>query len=164
MSEPPHSSEQQAEYRRRRSRRSRTQRRKQIKRWLLHNGLDILLTLLLIGSIIMLFNPLPLFAAPGRFGAGLGFWLAYEGGIQSIGGVILAGTVLVGAMRLRQRINARRAWWARHCPNCGSSQLSRIHRNWIDRLVSRLGIPIRRFVCRDCHWRGARIDESRIRY
>lgn len=166
--EPPESqssdSSTQSSYQRRRSRRRRSRRTRRVAAWLMRNGLDLSLNLLFLFGIVLLFNPLRLLAAPGRFELGLARWLVHDGGTQSIGGLILVATMLIGAIRLRWRINANKAWWARHCPECGGTQLGRMHRKWYDRVLNAAGIPVRRYVCRECHWRGPRIDDSHIHY
>ncbi|MBE2197575.1 MAG: hypothetical protein IAE79_03125 [Anaerolinea sp.] len=159
MSEVP---ENQGKYRRRRSSRRKHQS-KAVVGWLSHNGLDVLINVLFVVGILFLFDPFRFIVDPDQYTTGLGRWFFHEQGMQSLGGLGLVTAVLIGSIRLRWRINNRQQWWARGCPKCGSSDLSRIHRTWSDRLLGAVGIPLRRYTCRNCHWRGARIDDSRIR-
>jgi len=79
-----------------------------------------------------------------------------------VAGVWALTAVGISLWRLRARINQHAAWWDRACPQCGSPELKRVHRKPRERLLGALGIPVRRYVCADCRWRGSRIDERRI--
>lgn len=79
-----------------------------------------------------------------------------------IGAMLLSGSLIGGASRLRYRINYHEAWWLGPCPRCDKGDLYRAHRRKRDRLLGMLGIPVRRYVCSECHWVGTRIDQSRI--
>lgn len=147
-------------YRRHSHRRSRWQKR--VRNWLSQNWIDLLVNLLLLVGILLMLDPFRFFVAYDQVETGLVEWFFRKGGAQSLGGAALVTAVLLGAIRLRWRINHRQKWWARGCPECGGNNLSRIHRTWYDRLLGLIGIPLRRYVCRDCHWRGPRIDESHV--
>ena len=75
--------------------------------------------------------------------------------------VILATVVLGNQARLQ--LMQRKVWWrASGCPSCGSEALKRRRRTRLDRLIGRLGIPLRRYICAQCGWQGLRIDESHL--
>lgn len=70
---------------------------------------------------------------------------------------------LVGLVwRLRWRVNHYQPWHNDACPSCQSAQLKRKRRRYGDRLLGRLGIPVRRYICADCHWQGRLIDKRRV--
>ena len=71
--------------------------------------------------------------------------------------------VFLGLWRLRWRINRYEGWWNTHCPDCQSKELKRTRRRPFDRLLGRLGIPVRRYICADCQWEGRRVDPWRVR-
>lgn len=150
------------EYRRRRSRRG--QRRSFVPSgWLLNNWLDLIIVTLFAMGMMLLVDPFQWLVDPHRYETGLGWWFFHEQGAQSLGGIALVTAVLVGSIRLRWRINNQQTWWARTCPQCGGNNLSRVHRTWLDHAFGAVGIPLRRYICRECHWTGSRIDESHIR-
>ena len=149
-------------YRRRRS--SRRRRMKKIDAWLSRNGLDLFGICFFLLALVLLLVPFHTLLSENQLESRLVKWLVFEQGTPSLGGAFLVVAVLVGVVRVRMRINGRQQWWARQCPTCQGTHLSRIHRTWPDRLLGKTGIPVRRYVCRDCGWRGLRIDESRIHY
>ncbi len=63
--------------------------------------------------------------------------------------------------RTRERLTGSLRWTALQCPVCGS-ELHRIHRTWLDRVIN-LYVPVRRYQCRDhhCRWRGLRVHRPR---
>lgn len=65
--------------------------------------------------------------------------------------------------RLRYRFSESERWRVTVCPRCGS-ELHRIHRRLIDRLLSRTLMPhARRYQCTNaaCHWSGLRRRRDR---
>jgi hypothetical protein len=60
------------------------------------------------------------------------------------------------ALRYRARRNPLLCSGA-GCPNCLEHEFIRVRRRRLDRLVAGLGIPVRRYVCRNCSWGGLRI-------
>ena len=87
-------------------------------------------------------------------------WLAEIGGAQFAGGVVL-GLALLGVIGYaRRHLMERSKLWIHACPECGSYDLRRSHRRWHDRLLNRLGLPIRRYRCPNCHWRGPRLGSN----
>lgn len=100
-------------------------------------------------------------ANPG-LGDRLPHWLAYENG-SAVFGFILIGLALVWWFFLmRNNINNTRSLWADSCPNCGRTDMKRVHRRFTDRLLGVLGFPVRRYICDNCGWVGSRIDRSRL--
>jgi hypothetical protein len=43
------------------------------------------------------------------------------------------------------------------CPQCWENELVRIRRHKLDRMIAHLGIPVQRYSCRNCHWKGLRV-------
>lgn len=122
--------------------------------------LDILLIILTLGSGLLLWRGLSV--APGTVSGGPSSLLAETGAIM-IGFPTFAVALLLCAWRVRWRINQYEPWWNTHCPACQSDQLKRSRRRPFDRLISKLGIPVRRYVCADCHWEGRRIDPWKVK-
>ena len=150
-------------------RRIRTKRRSARKKkgdnFLIVFSLDSLLFLSFLLGIALLFNWPPFYEQINNR------WLAYLVeffiGDQTkafvAGGLLVVG-VIGGFLRLRRRINYNPRFWRNHCPNCGKSgeSLHRSRRNGLDHFISRLGFPVRRYICQHCHWTGLRIDETRV--
>lgn len=149
-------------YRHRRSHRKSKRGSTAVSSWMSHNGLDLLFTLLLFLAIFGLIDPISRLDWAEREGGLLSHWLVFHSGVKFLGGAMLVVAVLLGSLRLRWRIIHHQAWWERGCPECGGTKLSRIHRTPLDHLIGSIGIPVRRYICRDCHWQGMSIDESRI--
>lgn len=147
---------------RHRARKSRGRKKRASFSWTRSKAPDVLLLLLLLLALLLLLDPLAETAVANAYPSPLWHWLMREGGLPIIGAGLLLGTMLPASLRLRWRINHHTPWWARSCPKCRSANLSRIHRTRLDKLVNYVGIPIRRYICRDCHWKGARIDERRV--
>ncbi|MBN1317154.1 MAG: hypothetical protein JXA42_16850 [Anaerolineales bacterium] len=70
---------------------------------------------------------------------------------------ILLGVIFVIIMRIRWRILRNDRFWSDHCPRCDSSGLKRVRRHWLDKLIGISGIPVRRYRCSECRWRGLRV-------
>jgi Zn ribbon nucleic-acid-binding protein len=67
------------------------------------------------------------------------------------------------ALRLRHHARQRRRWWAGEgCPRCSEMHLKRTPRHRSDHLFGAVGIPVRRYLCGSCGWRGRRVDEQRV--
>ena len=43
------------------------------------------------------------------------------------------------------------------CPRCRHDELRRIRTLWHQKLLRRIGIPVKRYLCDNCGWRGGRI-------
>ncbi len=124
---------------------------------------NLLLLLLLLLAILLIVNPLPRWVAPPALSVNLSLAqvMAYRGGALLVGLLLLAAVVFVGVSRIRAYAGRIERLQGDVCPVCGSSDLRRIHRRWFHRLPGVLGIPVRRYVCANCQWRGARIDRQR---
>jgi hypothetical protein len=150
--------------RHKRSKGQRDQKKQSRRNWLLR-GLWLLLLLL---SLLLVLNPWTLIVAEDERGmlavgsARLWHWLAYEGGSRIIGLLLLGVTAVWGLLMLRDGLNNNTALYATACPNCGSTYLKRTRRNIFDKLANIGGIPVRRYVCTECKWQGARIDHTRL--
>jgi hypothetical protein len=75
--------------------------------------------------------------------------------------VLLLAAFVFAALRTRQRLMTSPRLTTHECPRCGS-ELRRIHRNGMDRLLN-LYVPVRRYKCgdHDCQWQGLRVRASR---
>lgn len=86
--------------------------------------------------------------------------LVETGGTQFAGGLLL-GLVLLGAGGYaRRHLMERSKLWIHACPECGSYDLRRSHRRRYERMLTWLGLPIRRYRCPKCHWSGPRLGSS----
>jgi hypothetical protein len=87
----------------------------------------------------------------------------WQASLEYLGLLFLALTCTGGVLRLRHHARQRRRWWASEgCPRCGEMHLKRTPRHRSDHLFGAVGIPVRRYLCRSCSWRGRRIDEQHV--
>jgi len=118
----------------------------------------------LVAGVIFLLNPLALLpdaAENTTTLTNMQGWLAHEGGSQIVGGSLLLLAFPLTLLTLRKGLVYNQRLWRRNgCPGCGRDELRRTSRTWPDRILNRLNIPVRRYICPHCHWAGARIDES----
>lgn len=125
---------------------------------------EILLVMLFVLAVLFLLNPFDALIAGS--GAGLLKELGTALVNPIISGVIAFGLLLlfvVGAFqRAGWRIRHSPSMWKTRCPQCGAKELRRTRRLWHHHLLGRLGLPVRRYICAECHWRGGRIDQSRL--
>ncbi|MDX1688238.1 MAG: hypothetical protein R3248_09670 [Candidatus Promineifilaceae bacterium] len=141
----------------------RRQRRPWRERAIFRYGPDLLILLLLLLAIGLLFLPFGT-----RAGEAGGSWqqilepLLVNRVNVVLGGLLLLVALIAGAFRLRWRINQTTSLWMRRCPACGNDDLRRARRIRRDRLLGHLGIPVRRYICPECRWVGARIDQHRL--
>jgi len=114
-------------------------------------GLILLLVLVLAVALSRLLGiNLPVIIAAGENFAGtsLGFTLS----------IILAVTALFSYLLLRHRVLENPMFYTDSgCPQCWENELVRIRRHKSDRLISRFGISVRRYTCRNCDWSGLRV-------
>lgn len=126
---------------------------------------DLMLVLLAAIGIIFLFNlwwSIPVSVRPGGPLGQFMDLLAARGILPWVGMPLLLTTALVGARRLRWRINHTYAFWKDVCPRCGDPDLQRIPRKRYERRIAALGIPVRRYYCVQCRWRGTRIEGTLV--
>lgn len=82
----------------------------------------------------------------------------FSGSAGIIIAVALAGLALFSYFLLRARLLGNRYLYVGEgCPHCAEHELIRVRRYQGDRLLARVGIPVRRYVCRNCAWDGLRI-------
>jgi hypothetical protein len=96
-----------------------------------------------------------LFRLPG--GRPVIAWLAngYNAWIASAALLLLTGLYMLW---VRYRfIGNRQLWYSAGCPQCMERELVRVSRKPGDRLYRVLAIPVYRYACRNCTWRGLRI-------
>ena len=151
---------QRGELKRIRVKKERQRKKRREARWFYRYGPDVLLLLLLASGLGLLL----LLLVPSLAPAGIpGLRRLLSGGTFAVLAAVFLATALIGgALRLRWRVLHRSAWWNTACPRCSKNDLRRMQRYSRDRLLGRLGVPVRRYICADCHWRGARIDRTRI--
>jgi hypothetical protein len=87
-------------------------------------------------------------------------WLAGD----SKGLIMAAGLTIVGVLSfllLRYRLLHNPQLCSNAgCPQCSEHELIRVRRRRLDRIVAYVGIPVRRYVCRNCSWDGLRIGSE----
>lgn len=76
------------------------------------------------------------------------------------GGLILASLFFLSLMRVRV-LRKHHLWLVNGCPHCRERDLIRIRRLPNDRLLGVLGLPVRRYACRNCTWQGRLLDVRR---
>lgn len=92
----------------------------------------------------------------------VGIWMAHGGGATLFAILCLLVALVIITIRARERVNSRTDLWANQCPNCQHKDLKRVRRTFTERLLNRLGIPARRYICSHCSWKGTRIDHTRL--
>lgn len=88
--------------------------------------------------------------------------LTARGFLPWFGALLLVVTTVAAARRLRWRINHTTLFWKDDCPRCGDPDLQRIPRKPHERRIAALGIPVRRYYCVVCRWRGTRIEGTLV--
>ncbi len=88
-------------------------------------------------------------------------WLAYQGGAQlvGVGGFLMAGFFNLLSWR-RHYMYDKTRWRTKGCPNCHEHSLRRTKRTTAELLLRLLFIPIGRFVCTNCGWKGRLIQDD----
>ncbi len=85
-------------------------------------------------------------------------WLGFGWGARIMMGISLLGVFVLGAQVGYRRIVLRPEWqYSAGCPNCEANDLQRTSRETSDYVVDLLGVPVRRFKCKQCGWNGRRI-------
>jgi hypothetical protein len=75
-----------------------------------------------------------------------------------VGWLLLLLVIPFAIYRVRYRFSVSEHWRASVCPKCGS-EIQRVHRGFLDRLLSHTLLPsARRYRCEnaDCNWNGLR--------
>lgn len=129
--------------------------------WLVQLVPDLLILASFAAALIFLFNrwwSIPVALRPGGPVGQFLDLLTALGLMPPIGFVAFVVTAIIAARRLRWRVNHTRFLRKSHCPRCGSHDLQRTPRKPIERRIANMGIPLRRYICVDCHWRGPRIE------
>ncbi|MGM0588126.1 MAG: hypothetical protein ACQETE_06935 [Bacteroidota bacterium] len=75
-----------------------------------------------------------------------------------LSGGAAVGVIVLSIWRLMWRLRSSARFTGTECPHCGYP-LSRIRRTDFQRKVSKI-IPIRRFYCKKCKWKGLRLKEN----
>jgi hypothetical protein len=135
------------------------------KHWLPQLVLDLLLLPAFALSFILLLNlwwHIPVAIRPGGPIGQLFDMLRASGLMAPVGIVALLFTTLIAARRLRLRINTTQQLWNTCCPHCHNTNLQRIRRRPYERRIANMGIPLRRYICLQCNWRGSRIEHTLI--
>lgn len=74
---------------------------------------------------------------------------------------IMGGALLLGLMLLllarRSLLRTPQLWIETGCPSCREHDMIRIRRTSQDRMITALGIPVRRYACRTCTWQGRQV-------
>jgi len=146
-------------------------RLKTIWYWLITHPLDMMIVVMMLTAVTLYINPFPAIditmedipVSLRGFASNLGNWVAYDGGSSIGGGLFFVLAAALTVIRGRQFAIERQAWWSNQCPNCKSQfTLRRIRRTKGDKAIALLQIPIRRYACNNCEWRGRRVDEDNI--
>lgn len=121
----------------------------------------------LIASIGIMLNPFRNFVTEsdqaGTLNQNIMQWLAYDNGAFLIGLGLTILSILFLLYRVRFRMLNVRAYWSIECPSCGKGDLKRAERKWYHRFISKIAfVPLNRFMCKDCGWRGGRIDYTHL--
>ncbi len=94
-----------------------------------------------------------LYGIPGWLGS-----LAYGWGARIIAGISIVGMLVLGAQMAYSHFVLRPdRQYSAGCPNCQQHDLRRISRETSDYLLSIMGIPVRRYRCSQCGWKGRRV-------
>jgi predicted RNA-binding Zn-ribbon protein involved in translation (DUF1610 family) len=120
------------------------------------SGLGLLLFLGL-GIIDVVFG-LPSFGVP-LLSDFFGWLTSGSRGLVITIGFALIGLIAFVLFRMRA-LNNLSLYMGADCPNCGEHEFIRVRRRQGDRMVARMGIPVRRYVCRNCSWEGLRIGKA----
>ncbi|MBP8003297.1 MAG: hypothetical protein KA314_08770 [Chloroflexi bacterium] len=141
--------------------------RQQEQNFFVRYRLELAIVGCLIFGLLLLSNPFGLISATAveanTTTTNFLRWLIFQGGSELIGGILLILGFPLTLLYLRRRVILNQQYWRRNgCPRCGRADLRRTSRTRFDHLLNQVGIPIRRYLCADCHWEGARIDESHV--
>ena len=85
-------------------------------------------------------------------------WLGYSSGARVLAALSFFGALVLGAFMGYGRfvLHPNRQYSA-GCPNCQQHTLQRINRETSDYLLDIIGVPVRRYRCSQCGWKGRRM-------
>ncbi len=75
------------------------------------------------------------------------------------GWALLAFAIILIPLRARWWLLNESPWLRMQCPRCGSTKIHRVHRRAWERVAGKI-VPMRRYRCSVCRWRGMRIDRT----
>ncbi len=91
-------------------------------------------------------------------------WLGFGWGAKLFAAVSLLGSLVLGAQIGYSRVIMRPDWqYSAGCPDCQQHDLQRINRETADYLLDLIGVPVRRYKCKQCGWEGRRIYRRHLR-
>lgn len=134
--------------------------------WIVKNWLNIVFAGVLAVGLVLLLNPFDTLAQAVSASSAqmqrLIQFLAYDQVALIIGLIaIVVGSVGLGTNIITQ-VKYDPRFGNSACPDCQHMELYRSPRKSRDHFLNRLGIPVRRYICRECFWAGARVDRSRL--
>ncbi len=84
-------------------------------------------------------------------------WLVNSGGAWIMAAAMFGLWILFLLLKRSRLVNNEHLWVDAGCPQCQERELIRVTRERSDRFYNLLGIPVYRYACRNCTWRGLRI-------
>lgn len=84
-------------------------------------------------------------------------WLVNSGGAWIMAAGMLGLWIIYLLIKRSRLVNNEHLWVDAGCPQCQERELIRVTRERSDRFYNLLGIPVYRYACRNCTWRGLRI-------
>jgi predicted RNA-binding Zn-ribbon protein involved in translation (DUF1610 family) len=131
----------------RRKRRKRKTRSEKLKAMLAGRGYRLAALFFLMLAVLILFVP-------------------FDDRLEIVQWAIFVGSMLAFVIMLtidaRNRYRSNQAnFVSSGCPSCGYAHLKRMERLKRDRMIGNAaGVPIRRYICPECHWKGTRVNEE----
>lgn len=122
----------------------------------------------LILALFFSINPLPRFIPrevdDSIIRSDLPQTIAYGSGAVILGITFSLISILLLFLIIRGIMANNRRYWSIMCPNCEGNKLKRLERTRFQRTVGKVFfLPIRRYICSDCGWKGSRVDYTRLR-
>ncbi len=84
-------------------------------------------------------------------------WLVNSGGAWVMAAAMFGLWVAYLLIKRSRLVNNEHLWVDAGCPQCQERELIRVSRERSDRFYNLLSIPVFRYACRNCTWRGLRI-------
>lgn len=123
---------------------------------------ELLLPLFYYIGLVFLLDPLLRLGQAGTTSGDLLQMVRPYALLPVLGLLVLVVTTVVAWRRLCWRVNHAQRLRNDSCPHCGATELRRISRKPLERRVAGMGIHVRRYICRDCRWRGPRIEGALV--